>query len=300
MIVWGGVRNPGQTYPNGAIYDPRNDTWSDLPAAGSPLNRESTAGIWTGREMIVWGGFRAGIGGLATGGRYDLASSTWTATPTGPSARMFPRAVWTGSEMVVWGGAGGGSSGLRYDPVGNAWSSTSQDGAPLGRYHHTLVWTGSEMIAWGGSPSSIPLDSGGGYCLACAPSAGTCDGVDHDCDGVVDLPVSPPAGVPVLTLGRSGLSWTEAPDATSYDVVRGGLAALESSGGDFSVATGGCLRDDATGSGVQDPESPPVDQAFWYLVRAGNCAGDGSYDSGATSQVASRDAAIAASGVACP
>src|SRR5262249_25544458 len=37
-----------------------------------------------------------------------------------------------------------------YDPVVDAWTSTSITNAPTGRIGHSAVWTGSEMIVWGG------------------------------------------------------------------------------------------------------------------------------------------------------
>ena len=41
-------------------------------------------------------------------------------------------------------------------------------------------------------------------------------------------------------------------------------------------------------------------EAFWYLVRAVNVGGTGTYDSGVTSQQGLRDAEIQASGLDCP
>ena len=41
--------------------------------------------------------------------------------------------------------------------------------------------------------------------------------------------------VPLLALEADFLSWTPVTDATAYDVVRGDLATLSSSGGDFTL-----------------------------------------------------------------
>ena len=60
-------------------------------------------------------------------------------------------AVWTGTRMIVWGGEGRNdnfgdhllNTGALYNPMTNAWSTTSTAGAPTARYGHTAVWTGS-------------------------------------------------------------------------------------------------------------------------------------------------------------
>ena len=88
--------------------------------------------------------------------------------------------------------------------------------------------------------------------------------------------------------------------ATAYDVIRGDLARLQMFGGDFSGATTTCLQDDVPGPTLIDTDRPDPGQGYWYLVPAVNCVGSGSYDSGAMSQTASRDAGIAASGADCP
>ena len=90
------------------------------------------------------------------------------------------------------------------------------------------------------------------------------------------------------------------PAASIYDIVRGSLVALHTSGGDFSVATDVCLEDDYPATFRDDGDLPGVGQGFWYLIRAENCGGPASYDSGAPSQVGSRDPGIQASGHACP
>jgi hypothetical protein len=51
---------------------------------------------------------------------------------------------------------------------------------------------------------------------------------------------------------------------------------------------------------IVDATLPPPGGGFWYLVRGLSCGGPGTYDSGAASQIGSRDAEIAASANACP
>lgn len=96
------------------------------------------------------------------------------------------------------------------------------------------------------------------------------------------------------------LSWTPVSGAASYDIVRGGLVALRSTNGNFQSATQACAVDNAVGSSFTTSATPSIGDGFWFLVRGSNCGGAGTYNSGATSQVGSRDAGINASGNSCP
>ena len=118
--------------------------------------------------------------------------------------------------------------------------------------------------------------------------------------GVPTCGAALPAGSPTLTLSQAGqLSWTGVQGATSYDVVRGDVETLTRTGGDFTAATLGCVANDVTGTSATATGTPGVGQAIWYLIRGGNCAGPGTYDSGVPSQAGSRDAEINASTAAC-
>jgi hypothetical protein len=113
-----------------------------------------------------------------------------------------------------------------------------------------------------------------------------------------------PAGSPGLALGRSGsdavLAWSLPAGAGRVDVVHGTLSVLRSSGGDFAVATLGCLADDEPGTGLTHVGPPATGDGYWYLVRGVSCGGGGTYDTGSVRQVGSRDAEIAASSSPCP
>ena len=114
-----------------------------------------------------------------------------------------------------------------------------------------------------------------------------------------------PTGIPALTVGKPAagtaqLEWSAVAAATGYDLARGSLAVLRSSHGDFSAATTDCLENDLTGTSRDDADTPDAGDGFWYLVRAVNCGGSATFDSGAPSQVGSRDAGIQASPSTCP
>jgi len=235
--------------------------------------------------------------------------------------------------MVVWGGLGQAGEALgtggRYDPGTDVWSPTSSTGVPAPRVYHSAVWTGSFMIVWGGTTLNQPsYDTGGRYALGhstdddgdglteCAGDCNdahagilpgaveVCDGLDNDCSGAVD-DAAPPAGTPLLTVdatpaGATLLTWSSVVVATAYDSARGDLSILATSGGDFSAATQACLANNLGGVSMEVADMPAMGSGFWYLVRAVNCGGAGTYDSGSSGQVGSRDPGLAASPFACP
>ncbi len=153
--------------------------------------------------------------------------------------------------------------------------------------------------------SGATVCAGGGVhdsCVAGPPAAELCNGVDDDCDGTVDN-VTRPGGAANVVAQRIdpvtvALAWSPNPDATSSDVVRGGLGALLAAAGDFALAGETCHPAIVSGT-YQDADLPAAGDGFWYLVRGVNCGGHGTFDGGDPGQVGSRDAGIAASG-ACP
>jgi uncharacterized membrane protein len=116
---------------------------------------------------------------------------------------------------------------------------------------------------------------------------------------------SAPADTPMLTVGKTAagaaqLEWSAVGAAAGYDLVRGSLKVLRRFG-DFKSATTDCLENDWAGTSREDADLPSMyKDGFWYLVRATNCGGGGTFDSGAPSQVRARDAGIQASSFTCP
>ncbi|MBZ5640337.1 MAG: hypothetical protein LAO51_16470 [Acidobacteriia bacterium] len=113
-----------------------------------------------------------------------------------------------------------------------------------------------------------------------------------------------PTGAPSLNVdtsrGDAKLSWGTVSGATGYDIVRGTLGCLRSSGGDFTACTEECLDNNRTTTSLLYTGTPATGDGYWFLVRGQNCGGSGSYDEGVPAQGASRDARIVASGHDCP
>lgn len=128
---------------------------------------------------------------------------------------------------------------------------------------------------------------------------------DGDTLGPCQCSASAPTGIARITMGKPSpgnarVSWSAVASATGYDVVRGSLELLRSSNGAFRTATTDCLENDLTGTSRDDADTPDAGDGFWYLVRAANCGGSTTFDSGAPSQIASRDEGIHLSPSTCP
>jgi hypothetical protein len=103
-IVWGGIASAsGGALNDGALYDPRTDTWSRVTSTGAPSQRAGHVAVWTGTHMLVYGGQSGSQQSLSDGGSYDPSTDTWTALPSGADLVTAPTAAWTGSDLVVCG-----------------------------------------------------------------------------------------------------------------------------------------------------------------------------------------------------
>lgn len=131
-----------------------------------------------------------------------------------------------------------------------------------------------------------------------------CDTLDNDCNGRVDDPPRP-GRVNGLTLNRWAgdslrLTWDAVAGADGYDIVKGSPEQLLATGGSFAAATSACLAGHLGTTGVIDLPFDDGGSNAWYLVRAENCGGPGTFDMPNPGQAAPRDAQIAAASNACP
>ncbi len=89
------------------------------------------------------------------------------------------------------------------------------------------------------------------------------------------IPAREVALLRVGDLAPQTIIWSVESAATSYDLLRGSLAALPvGPGGGDEV----CFND-IGGNTTTDASSPTVGSGFWYLVRGSNACGTGSFGS---------------------
>jgi hypothetical protein len=122
------------------------------------------------------------------------------------------------------------------------------------------------------------------------------DGVDDaaDCaplDGSVSAPPGAVSGLVLSGASTTTLSWTGQGGATVYDIAGGALSTLRSEAG---VVSATCLEDDvAAETWVDGRADPAPNDGYYYLLRAQNVCGTGTY--GQNSQGGER-----APAAACP
>ncbi|MBZ5640826.1 MAG: hypothetical protein LAO51_18975 [Acidobacteriia bacterium] len=189
MIVWGGTTCCVGTPTNiGWRYDVASDTW--LPTSRGDLVPEARSLhslVWTGSDMLLWGG-RNYTGTRYNDGRhYDPATDVWTeipVTPQTPSPRAYQTAVWTGTQMIIWGGEISTSTGGLYCACPNG-SHFYRDADGDG-YGDPGV---SAPSCTGTAPAGYLADATDCNDAASSAHPGgaeVCDGIDNDCNGLVD------------------------------------------------------------------------------------------------------------------
>jgi hypothetical protein len=116
-----------------------------------------------------------------------------------------------------------------------------------------------------GQANGTGCDDGNACSINDACSAGSCAGT----------PITAPAETQHVRVEADKVSfvWDPQPNATNYDAVRGGLGA-------FPVGPGGgdevCF-DDLGAAGLVDASIPATGTGFWYLSRAQNACGVGTF-----------------------
>ena len=112
---------------------------------------------------------------------------------------------------------------------------------------------------------------------------------------------APPGPFTSLTMQKQEpeVGWSPVPDAQTYDVVAGDLGVLHYANGSFTASVLMCVASNTAETSVDFARTPSPGYGYWILVRGDNTEGSGTYDSGAASQAASRDAGIDASPNSC-
>jgi hypothetical protein len=108
MIVWGGsLTGAGRERYDGrgAAYDPRTDSWRELPESPLPAGYDAT-GAWTGSEVVVLatpvGDEPANAPKRAEAAAYDPAGDTWRSLPRPPmAAYVSPPGAFLDGELFL-------------------------------------------------------------------------------------------------------------------------------------------------------------------------------------------------------
>ncbi|HET9298936.1 MAG TPA: hypothetical protein VFO11_03260, partial [Candidatus Polarisedimenticolaceae bacterium] len=198
-----------------------------------------------------------------------------------------------GSLEIEIGGLSSGTEHDQLEVVGattltGALSVSLLDGFVPQDGHTFTILTAAEIHGSFSTRSLPPLPAGLGWSVLLQPTAVVLAvSPDSDGDGVGDIgdcaPADPsahdtPGEVAGLAFGadKETLSWTSqaawAGGGTVYDVVRGLTSALPVGGAGET-----CLLSASATPQVVDQDLPEVGTSFYYLVRATNACGVGSY-----------------------
>jgi PKD repeat protein len=147
--------------------------------------------------------------------------------------------------------------------------------------------------------------------FAGGPNAGGASAPSEPVSATPFCPAPTYAGALSGTKSGPDIWWAwSAGGATAYDLIRGDLATLRATGGDFGAAIdalpaieSGCLANDVTSLSLLDPHGPPAEGAgIFTLLRPVTiaCPAHGTADDGSSSQVEGRDLEIAGATLSCP
>jgi hypothetical protein len=104
-----------------------------------------------------------------------------------------------------------------------------------------------------------------------------------------------------LTMDEAEVTWNAVPGAVGYDVVRGDLAMLRNTGGDFTAATNSCMADDTGETTLGYTDTPASSrEGHWIVIRSVAADGPHTYQTLAGIQVGLRDDEINAATGTCP
>ena len=299
------------------LTDHSGDTarWVTLEASG-----EVNARAWTMDANPGWSvqgewqyGQPLGQGGGGMGGNPDPSSGATGANVYGVNlggnfaTRVGGPYYLTAGPIDLSGVTGGVLKFQRWlnilgSPYVSATVEVSNDGA-----HWTTLWSAAQQIsdsAWKPVSLDIAAVADGrsavwfrwGYAVLRALAVGTSGWNVDD----VEIWGQPSSARIALTVTSDWLDWAALPGVAAYDVVRGSTASLAATGGDFAVATAGCLADNVSAAPLHFTGVPPAGDALWLLVRGGGAGSALTYGDVAPGQVAPRDPGIAASAAPCP
>jgi len=305
MVIWGGT-NACCLLSDGGEYDPAANAWTPTFGPGAPQARGQHTAASFGDASIVWGGLVLGSRTTNTGAVYCACSFYRDADGDAfgdPATLLRDCSLSSPPAGYVRDDTDCNDADPTINPAASDANCDGIDqncnGVPDDGFVSGPTTCGLGACAATGTTSCVAgvvVSS----CMPGSPSPEICDGIDNDCDGVID---NTPNGSPGLSAARgsagsTNLTWTALFSASSYDVTRGTLGSLRAAG--FTPSVDACVANDTSQTSASDPTPPSAGDGFWYLVRGSDCAGPGTYDDGSSSQSGSRDGPVDAAPAACP
>lgn len=174
------------------IYDPSIDAWTDAGTLGSDAGDVNFGLVKTDAGEIFVVGGSVGTGGTTAVEQFDPASSSWQPVASMNHPRSFHVTVaLTDGKVLAAGGHPVESNGTAevYDPETNQWSTTPPLNVRRDWSAATRMPDGRVLV----SGTLVPQDLGHTaeiFSQSCTvtedPEQSCSDGVDNDCDGLVD------------------------------------------------------------------------------------------------------------------
>jgi CSLREA domain-containing protein len=251
----------------------------DLASAGVTPNDPGDASLPQNFPIISSVIFNSGAGTSAITGTLNSAPSATYSIEIFSNPSPDPTGYGQGAQLL-------GTASCTVDGAGNGtWSLTVFGNPP----HVTATATSTARGTSEFGPDFVDSDGDGFSDLADnCPTVFNPDQIDSDFDGAGDAcdcaPLDPTVfAKPIEVTGlvfaadKQTVSWnTEAPTtgtSTVNDALRGDLAELPVHGGPSDT----CLASGSSSASIVDATVPAVGRTLWYLARAKNSCGVGSY-----------------------
>jgi hypothetical protein len=144
-----------QTRFSGAVFDARENRWTEMRTEGMPDQLPEALDLGTGGVYVRLA--RSGN----EGHRYDVRANRWAplATAGAPSPRLGAAVVAASGYVFVWGGTAGApvGDGAFYDVRTDRWAPMSAASAPSPRLAPYATEAGPGIVVWAGRADQVDL-----------------------------------------------------------------------------------------------------------------------------------------------